>query len=178
MHDGARLKMAASIGKAGDLAPRFRDGIEAVTGFHVDLRAVVPVIAAQCIKLAIQHRRSHVAARVGQVGFPLPMCSSVERQAPMIAGGRVAIGLVAAEVMQFASDHCQAAAWRGSGKGGPAVQASAATSYFQTSATTGPGCFPLKPPANQMVFPSMAGSRCVSRVGMSFFGVQESLAGS
>src|SRR6185312_4764126 len=66
----------------------------------------------------------------------------------------------------------------GAARGGPAVHLSESTSYFHTSSVTGPGCFPLNPPANQTLVPSMAGLRRVTRVGMSSFRAQESLAGS
>ena len=99
MDDRARFEMAASVREAGDFGPFVRGGVEPVARLHVDLRDVVAVIAPQRINLAVEDRRAHMPARIGQIRFALPVFSPFKRQTPVLPGIGVAIGLVAAEVM-------------------------------------------------------------------------------
>ena len=70
-----------------------------MTGLYINLRDVVAMIAAQRINLAVEHRRTYVPTRIGQISFALPGFSPMERQTPVITSIRVTIGFVAAEVM-------------------------------------------------------------------------------
>ena len=176
--DRAPFEVAAAVRQAGDLGPFLRGRVVPVAGRHVNLRDVVAVVAAQRVHLAVSTAALTWPRGSGISASRSPLFPAIQRQAPVIRRVRVAVGLVAAEIVQLPSDHRQAAArapFRQVRAGGPAVRGDVVFPDFRARR---PGVLALETAREPDGLSVDGRVEVVSRIGMSFLRVQESLAGS
>jgi hypothetical protein len=105
--DGARFEVTTGVREAGDLRPFLGCGIKPVARVHIDLGLVVTVVATQRENLPIENCRAHMSARIWHISLASPFGSPIKRHAPMVARIRLAIGFVAAEVVEAAPQNRQ-----------------------------------------------------------------------